>query len=190
MSKTAVKLNPEKWVNNHSDYLYNYALYKVSNQEIAEDLVQDTFIAGLKGAQSFQGNSTERTWLVSILKRKVIDHYRRENVRKNTTSLDYQSPFKTEGAYKNHWVEEKGPSKWSFDKSNNLETEEFQEILAYCMSLLPEKWRSAFHLKMMEECSGDEICKDLDITSSNLWVIIHRAKLKMRECIEKNWVDA
>ena len=190
MSNSTNILNPEKWVSNHSDYLYNYALYKVSNQEIAQDLVQETFIAGLKGAQSFQGKSTERTWLVSILKRKVIDHYRRENVRKNTSSLDYNSPFIAEGAYKNHWNEDRGPSKWSLDKSNNLETEEFQAILNYCMSLLPEKWRSAFHLKMMEECSGDEICKELDLSSSNLWVIIHRAKLKLRECIEKNWVDA
>jgi len=190
MNNSTSKLDPEKWVSNHSDYLYNYALYKVSNQEIAEDLVQETFIAGLKGAHSFQGNSAERTWLVSILKRKVIDHYRRENVRKNTTSLDSQSPFKTEGAFKNHWQDDRAPGKWNLDNSNNLETEEFRKILAYCLSLLPEKWRSAFHLKMMEECSGEDICKELDISSSNLWVIIHRAKLKLRECIEKNWIDA
>jgi RNA polymerase sigma-70 factor (ECF subfamily) len=70
------------------------------------------------------------------------------------------------------------------------ETEEFQKILQLCLSLLPLKWRNAFHLKMMEECSGEEICKELDLTSSNLWVILHRAKLKLRECIEKNWIDA
>lgn len=190
MKQSSSKLNPNKWVSNYSDYLYNYALYKVSNQEIAQDLVQDTFMAGLKGAKSFQGNSTEKTWLVSILKRKIIDHYRKETVRKNTSSIDYQSPFNANGVYKNHWSDEGAPGKWNFDTKNNLEIEEFQQVLALCLSYLPEKWRNAFHLKMMEDMSGEEICKEMDLSSSNLWVIIHRAKLKMRDCIEKNWVDA
>ncbi|NOR85974.1 MAG: sigma-70 family RNA polymerase sigma factor [Bacteroidales bacterium] len=190
MTDKASILNPNLWVQNHSDYLYNYALYKVSDNETAQDLVQETFIAGLKGAKSFQGNSAERTWLVSILKRKIIDHYRRESVRKNTGSLDATSPFNTEGTFKNHWSDEGAPGKWNFDRSNNLETEEFQQILELCLSLLPHKWREAFHLKMMEDCTGEEICKELDITSSNLWVMIHRAKLKLRDCIEKNWLEA
>ena len=184
------ELSPNLWVKNHSDYLYNYAIYKVSNRDTAQDLVQETFISGLKGAKNFRGGSSERTWLVSILKRKIIDHYRRENVRKNTGSLDYATPFNTTGAFKNHWNEDRAPGKWHLDQSNNLETEEFQKILQLCLSLLPLKWRNAFHLKMMEECSGEEICKELDLTSSNLWVILHRAKLKLRECIEKNWIDA
>lgn len=184
------KLNPELWVQEHADYLYNYALYKVSNVEVAEDLVQETFIAGLKGADAFQGNSSERTWLFSILKRKVIDHYRRESARKNTTSMDYVSPFNKSGNYEKHWSDDGAPGKWDIDTSNSLELDEFQQIMALCMSLLPEKWRDVFHLKMMEDCTAEEICKDLDITSSNLWVLIHRAKLKLRECIEKNWLEA
>lgn len=189
MSQTSNILNPKQWVLNHSDYLYNYALYKVSHVEIAQDLVQDTFVAGLNAQKSFKGNSSERTWLVSILKRKIIDHYRKSSVRKNTANTDFSLPFNTNGAYKNHWSDEGEPGKWNIDSSNDLEREEFQKVLELCLSLLPEQWRDIFHLKLMEELSGEEICKDLNISSSNLWVIIHRAKLKMRACIEKNWLE-
>lgn len=183
-------LNPNKWVSDHSDYLYNYAFYKVSNEEIAEDLVQDTFVAGLKGQSSFKGESSERTWLVSILKRKIIDYYRKSAVRKNTTSTDFSSPFNADGVYQNHWSDTGAPGKWNLDSTNNLERDEFQRVLELCLSFLPPQWREVFHLKLMEECSGEEICKELEISSSNLWVIIHRAKLKMRACIEKNWLEA
>lgn len=189
MSKASNILNPEKWVQNHSDYLYNYAVYKVSDEIVAQDLVQDTFIAGLKGKGSFKGNSAERTWLVSILKRKIIDHYRKSSVRKNTTNTDFSLPFNADGVYQNHWSDEGEPGKWNIDQSNDLEKNEFQKALELCLSLLPPQWREVFHMKMMEECSSEEICKDLNITSSNLWVIIHRAKLKMRACIEKNWLE-
>lgn len=190
MSENPNILNPNLWVQKHADYLYNYALYKVSDAEMAQDLVQDTFVAGLKAQTSFKGNSSERTWLVSILKRKVIDYYRRASVRKDTTNTDFSLPFNADGAYKNHWSDEGQPSKWNIDRANDLEKDEFQKVLELCMSLLPEQWRDVFHLKMMEEASGEEICKDLNITSSNLWVIIHRAKLKLRACIEKNWLEA
>jgi len=190
MSKEPNILNPQKWVSEHSDYLYNYALFKVSNEMMAQDLVQDTFVAGLNAQTSFKGNSTERTWLVSILKRKIIDHYRKSSVRKNTINTDFSMPFNAGGMYKKHWSDSGQPNKWKIDTSNDLEREEFQRILALCLSYLPEHWRDIFHLKLIEEASGEEICKDLNITSSNLWVIIHRAKLKMRACIEKNWLEA
>lgn len=190
MSDNNNLLNPNLWVQRHSDYLYNYAIYKVSDEETAEDLVQETFMAGLKGKDSFKGNSSERTWLVSILKRKIIDHYRKASVRKSTLNTDFSSPFHQEGTFKNHWTDEGAPSKWNIDKSHNLEKDEFQRILELCLSYLPPQWKEVFHMKMMEECSGEEICKELDITSSNLWVIIHRAKLKMRACLEKNWFEA
>lgn len=183
-------LDPKYWVREHSDYLFSYALYKVSDEETAQDLVQETFVAGLKGKDSFKGNSSERTWLVSILKRKIIDHYRKASVRKSTVNTDFSTPFNTEGVYKNHWSDEGTPGKWDIDKSHDLEKNEFQKVLELCLSLLPPQWREVFHLKMMEECSGEEICKELGITSSNLWVIIHRAKLKMRACLEKNWFEA
>jgi len=184
------QLNPTMWVRDHADYLFNFALYKVSDEEMAQDLVQDTFVAGLKAMDTFQGNSSERTWLVSILKRKIIDYYRKSAVRKSTVNTDFTSPFNAEGIFKNHWSDAGEPGKWNIEKAHDLEKEEFQKILEYCLSLLTPQWRNVFHLKMMEECSGEEICKELDITSSNLWVIIHRAKLKMRACLEKNWFEA
>jgi RNA polymerase sigma-70 factor (TIGR02943 family) len=185
-----VILDPEKWIDNHSDYLFNYAFYKVNNEGTAQDLVQDTFLAGLKGQKTFKGNSTERTWLVSILKRKIIDHYRKSSVRKTTIDTDFGSPFVASGANKYRWSKEGAPEKWNIDASNDFENEEFIKILEYCLSMLPDRWKEIFHLKIMEEFSGEEICKELDITSSNLWVVIHRAKLSMRACLEKNWIKA
>lgn len=190
MSESKNLLKPKLWVQEHSDYLFHYALYKVSDEETAQDLVQETFMAGLKGQDSFKGNSSERTWLVSILKRKIIDHYRKSSVRKTTVNTDFSAPFHAEGAFKHHWTDDGAPGKWNIEKSHDLEKDEFQRILEYCLSLLSSQWREVFHMKMMEECSGEEICKELDITSSNLWVIIHRAKLKMRSCLEKNWFEA
>ena len=82
MPQEEITLNPDKWIDNYADYLFNYAVVRVNNSDVAKDLVQDAFFAALKSAKNFQGKSTERTWLVSILKRKVIDYYRKINSKK------------------------------------------------------------------------------------------------------------
>ncbi len=182
------KLFPEKWVENHGDYLYNYAYTRVQSKELAEDLVQETFIAALKAANSFKGKSTEITWLISILKRKVIDHYRKSSTKKEITSSEFSSPFQNDGMWKGHWYMDRGPKNWPSELDDPIHRAEFRKILEYCLSILPEKWKAVFILKFMEDANSDEICKELECTPSNFWVMLHRTRLKLRECIEIKWL--
>ena len=187
-TKLTHELNPQLWVKNHGDYLYNFAYYRVNNKEVSEDVVQETFIAALKAQKSFRGESTELTWLLSILKRKVIDYFRKVSSGKERTVSDYTLPFQDEGMFEGHWLVNRLPKDWSTDADSSLNQEEFQQILEVCLSLLPPKWRSVFVLKFMEELNSDEVCKEAGCTPSNFWVIIHRARLKLRECIENKWL--
>ena len=178
------KLEPSQWVEQHGDYLFNYCLKRVYSREIAEDLTQETFLAAYRSKDSFEGKSSERTWLVSILKRKIVDFYRKKAVQKEDPEVNFELPFYQSG----RWNPGRVPGNWKKEEKS-LETKEFYDILAYCLSLLPEKWQSTFSLKVMEEISSEKICKELNISKSNLWVILHRARLKLRECLEENWFE-
>lgn len=186
---TKHSVNPDRWVDKHGDYLYNYAYSRVHSREISEDLVQDTFIAGLKAMKSFQGKSTELTWLISILKRKIIDYYRKSSVKKEQVLTEFTSPFNKDGVYEGHWILEKAPKEWKSDLDDPINQADFRAILDKCLEHLSEKWRAVFVLKFMEDLNNKEICKELECTPSNLWVMLHRGRLKLRECIEMNWLN-
>jgi DNA-directed RNA polymerase specialized sigma subunit, sigma24 homolog len=103
-------LDTDKWIDNYADYLFNYTITRVNNADIAKDLVQDTFFAGLKSAKNFKGEASERTWLVSILKRKIIDYYRKINSKKGKAEVR-MSFFET-GDREGDWIAEKVPQNW------------------------------------------------------------------------------
>ena len=187
--------SPEKWVDLYGDYLFSYARSRVNDNEQAYDLVQDTFLAALGARTSFEGRSSEKTWLISILKRKIIDHYRKTGRKKELNLLDRDFgeekgtlPFYPDGNMEGHWTEERAPSDWRISPEGAVENEELKDVLAKCIGLLPDKWESVFALRVVEEMETEEVCKELDITASNMWVILHRAKLQLRECVEKNWI--
>lgn len=182
------KANPNNWVNLHGDYLYNYAYSRVQLKETAEDLVQETFISGLKSIKSFRGDSSELTWLVAILKRKVIDHYRKLSRKKETIASQFSTPFQDNGDFEGQWILERTPKDWQIKHEDPMRQSEFIFILEMCIAALPEKWRSVFVLKVMEEIKSEEVCKEIGCSSSNLWVIIHRARLQLRECLEIRWL--
>jgi RNA polymerase sigma-70 factor (ECF subfamily) len=187
-TNTKYPINPNEWVDKHGDYLFNYAFSRVRNREISEDLVQDTFIAGLKAMNSFQGRSTELTWLVSILKRKIIDHYRKSSVKKEIAVSTFSTPFIKDGVFEGHWILDRAPKEWQSDLDDPINRAEFRSILDKCLDRLPENWKAVFVLKFMEDLNSEEICKELECTPSNLWVMLHRGRLKLRECIELNWL--
>lgn len=191
------KLSPEKWVDNYADYLYTYAISRISKEEEARDLVQETFLSALKAKESFKGEASEKTWLVSILKRKVIDLYRKNAVRKETSfeesdsyKVAYGHYFTEEGFMPGEWQKQNAPKQWNTGDNSRMEQNEFRKILTSCLDKLPKSWSAVFSMKHMEEESSENICKELEITPSNYWVILHRAKLQMRECLEKNWYKA
>lgn len=180
--------DPSTWLDKHGDYLYNYAWQRVQSKEIAEDLVQETFIAALKGLDSFRGDSEVITWLISILKRKVIDYYRKKSTQNEIPESKFQKPFQGKDGMEGAWIENRAPKDWQIDNNEPMREDEFQRIMDLCLSLLPEKWRAVFVLKVMEEIESNEICKEIGCTSSNLWVILHRARLQLRECLENKWL--
>jgi len=186
--------NPENWVDEYGDFLYRYALSKVKDPSIAEDLVQETFLAALKARQNFQGRSTAKTWLAAILKHKIVDHIRRK-VREQTsdkfeslidaTANDTgDARFNGRGGWKNP------PAKWAVNPTNLYEQKEFIDILYHCLGELPERQAKVFMMREIDESSTDEICKALGISATNSWVILYRARVLLRQCLEIKWLGA
>lgn len=174
--------------NQHADLLYNYAITRVNDEHLAEDLVQETFISALKNYASFKGQSKASTWLIAILKNKIIDTYRkkvREYQKESLDKLESNSDYFNENG---HWKKESLPGHWKSDTIDEHDREEFYKVLQKCLSRLKELQRMAFVMKHLDDTDTEEICKELEITASNYWVIIHRAKLQLRDCLEKNWI--
>lgn len=178
-------LNPNKWIDMYADYLFNYTIARIDDAELAKDIVQETFFSGLKAMKNYRGDASERTWLVSILKRKIIDQYRKMNSKKGRAEVRVN--FYEEGDRKGSWLEERVPQSWDNEIEATIESEELGAAINKCVGNLPEKYRNVFKMKTIQNIDTEEICNDLDITSSNLWVIIHRARLQLRKCMEDSW---
>lgn len=178
------EINPNKWIDLYSDYLYNYTISRVNDREVAQDLVQDTFFAGLKSMKNFKGESSERTWLISILKRKIIDYYRKINSNKGQAEV--RMTFNTEED-EGDWLEERVADPFDKTAEDEMENTELGDAIYNCLSKLPEKQAQVFRMKTIEGQDTDVICNELNITASNLWVIIHRARTAMAECLKENW---
>ena len=187
-------LNPNNWTKTYADELYGYAMSKTSNTELAEDLVQETFLAGLKSSENFKGNSSERTWLFAILKFKIADHYRKASTKYEISnskfSNDGDSSMDTYFTEDGDWKESAAPKEWGIDFSVTIENKELGIALNNCIDKLPRNHRLLVVLKLVEEEETEKVCKELNITPTNYWVIIHRAKLQLRACLEKNWFKA
>lgn len=179
------QIDPNKWIDLYSDYLFNYTITRVRDRETAQDLVQDTFFAGLKSMKNFKGEASERTWLISILKRKIIDHYRKINSKKGKAEvrINYNSASEDEG----NWLEERVADPFDKTAEDNLENTELGLAIHNCIGKLPEKQAQVFKMKTILDYETEAICNELNITASNLWVIIHRARTTIAACLEKNW---
>ncbi|QBA64892.1 sigma-70 family RNA polymerase sigma factor [Muriicola soli] len=179
------KLEPDSWVDEYADYLFNYAISRVSDQETAKDLIQDTFIAALKSAENFKGKASERTWLISILKRKIIDHYRKINSKKGKAEVrrTYNPSSESEG----DWLEEQVADPDSILENDAIENRELGLAIQACIDQLPVNQRRVFTMKTVSGLATEDICKELNINPSNLWVTIHRARTALMGCLNKNW---
>ncbi|MGB5172172.1 sigma-70 family RNA polymerase sigma factor [Eudoraea sp.] len=179
------KINSNNWVDLYADYLFNYAVVRVSDPEIAKDLVQETFLAGLKSAVNYQGIASERTWLIAILKRKVIDHYRKTNSKKGKAEvrMSYSKQSDAEG----DWLEEQVADPLSLLENDEIENEELGLAIQDCIATLPKKQSEVFIMKTIRGLSTEDICNELNINPSNLWVMIHRARTTLMGCLNDNW---
>ena len=177
--------SPEHWLTDHGDYLYRYAMSRLHHEEQASDMVQETLLAAWKGWEKFAGKSSVRTWLVGILKHKIIDHIRKEiRSRKLSEAVESDptsSLFNADGS----WVE--APRNWKENPQELCENGQFQQVLQGCIGKLPEKQQIVFQMREMTGEDTETICKEAEITPTHLHVLIHRARLALRTCLEHNW---
>jgi len=181
------QLNPHKWVTSYADYLYAFAIRRINDEELAKDLVQETFLAALEKAKGFKGQSTERTWLTAILKNKIIDVYRKKSsgLRRELVEAEHEQQdfFEADG----HWRPEHRPLDFGLQQVDHLLNKEFNSILQMCIKKMPPLWMAVFTMKHIDDEDTEFVCSELKVTSSNFWVIMHRAKLNLRACLQKNW---
>ncbi len=185
-------INPASWVDEHGDVLFRFAVMRLRDESLAEDMVQDALLSAIQSLHSYGGKSSERTWLTGILKHKIIDHYRKNSRQIQITdedtdlsSVDYF--FEREDAWNGHWAIPLRPVDPEQSPEQVIERSEFWDVMNGCLSALPERVASVFTLREMDGMTSDEICDLLSLSASNFWVIMHRARMQLRRCVEIKW---
>ena len=175
-------------IDTHRRYLLRIARLQLRDGDLAEDVVQETLVAALSARQSFSGRSSVRTWLTGILKHKIIDAIRQKSRRPlAAASFDEESDLETfDPMFTDTGAWEAPPADWG-DPENALSRQEFMEVLGQCLERLPPATARVFMMREILELESDEICKELTITANNLWVILYRARMSLRQCLEQNW---
>lgn len=172
----------------HRPQLLKYAMLHLRNTAQAEDAVQETMVAAIRGAAGFAGGSSVRTWLTGILKHKIVDLIRKAS-REQSLDGHESSPddldvlFKPDGHYAD------APADWG-NPEESLSRQRFFAVLQDCMDSLPKATAQAFAMREVMGMDTAEICENLHITDSNCWVLLYRARMKLRECLERNWIGA
>ena len=189
----SVSIDPAVWVDRHGNSLFRFAIARLRDETLAEDLVQETLLAAIQSLDKFAGGASERTWLISILKHKIIDYFRKNSKQiqltdEDTDLSDFDHFFKREDEWDGHWRINLRPVEMSETPEDVLERAEFWEVMHGCLSALPVRVASVFTLREMDGLTGEEICEILSLSSSNFWVIMHRARMQLRTCIEFKWL--
>jgi RNA polymerase sigma-70 factor (ECF subfamily) len=173
----------------YADYLYSYAITRIGDEEQARDLVQETFLAALERVSKFESKSSERTWLTAILKNKIIDIYRKKSKLPIAASIEVMEEdtqfFDPE---LNNWQKEHWPEPFGIGQDDPLQNKELKLILRNCMQKLPPLWLAVFSMKHVDDESTTTICSELKVSDAHFWVIIHRAKVNLRACLQRNWL--
>ena len=187
--------DPKEWVAKHGDALFGFAFRYVSDRTVAEDLVQECLLGALKARSSFAGSSSERTWLIGILKNKVMDHFRKSSREtplnepeqlSDTDDTDYISTGPDAGT----WQPNRRPSPWSVDPNDPVEQKQFWEYLKRCLEGLDQRLAKVYNMRDIQEIEYDEVCNVMAVTPTNLRVMLHRARKLIRHCLETNWIGA
>ncbi|BCA53827.1 RNA polymerase, sigma-24 subunit, ECF subfamily [Nitrospira sp. KM1] len=183
--------DPQLWVEQYGDYLFRCALLRVRDRAVAEDLVQETFLAALQSRDRFAGQSSERNWMIGILKHKIVDRFRKdvreqpaEDLNEFVRSGEDGGSFDQHG----HWrLDQTAPMDWPDHPGNILERKQFWSSLEHCVAGLPPKMAQVFTLREVDEIESDVVCRMLNVSASNLWVLLHRARKQLRQCLEINF---
>ena len=187
---TAIPPDPSDWLDEYGDYLYSYALYRVRNPHLAEDLVQETLLSGWKGYEKFQGRSSVKTWLTTILRNKIIDHIRKDSreplvFTEENLGEENADEYNHAGGINPLY----GARPWAMRPDQAANSNEFWGVLHKCIEGLPPAAGEVFVQREIDGLSSDEICQLNGITPNNFWVILHRARKGLRKCLEINWFN-
>ncbi|PUV21754.1 sigma-70 family RNA polymerase sigma factor [Sphingobacterium athyrii] len=181
MDKRATHI--QQWIDAYSDTLLDSALFLLSDKQDAEDIVQNVFISAFESYSSFEGRSSVKTWLMAILKNKVAEFYRKKYRHIDNVPLDRY--FDQEGSWKNDDILQD----WNEKDENLLDNNDFNKVMAECIDKLPLKWLIPVKLYYLEEKKADKVCQETGITATNLWKILQRGRMQLRECLEFNWFN-
>lgn len=184
--KPIERSDPEGWVDRYGDALYRFARCRVETHELAEDLVQETFLAAFRHRSQFNGRSDFGTWLIAILRRKIVDH-RRKTGRPVGDSDDGLAPNEADERFTADGKWSRPPQRWSTSPGDVAENAEFWRIFHDCLSDLPSHFGDAFQLREIRMISVEDASRLAGITRENLAVRLHRARLLLRECLERKW---
>ncbi len=177
------------WVSEHSDALFRFALQRLQDDELCKDLVQDAFLAAWRNVDGYKGEASVKNWLFVILKSKITDHYRKAHTRLEVDTILREHNDHTFFDEQDHWRKGMYPKQWRVDFSNRVEAKEFQQVFDSCGKKLKEIQNTVFVMKYVDGLDSEDICKELSLSSSNYWVLLHRAKVQLRACLEKNWMQ-
>jgi len=177
------QLNVEVWVDDYGDALFQFARARVKDGPTAEDLVQETFLAAFQAKERYKGRSSEKTWLFGILKHKIIDHYRKSkqfvNVHDYSDDPDHvEAFFNAKGSWHLR------PSHWTVNPAKAQANREFIDHFFKCLSGMPKRTADVFIKREIDGLETGDICKRYDITEKNCWVILYRARMLLRRCLE------
>ena len=167
-------------VESERPYLLRYARLQLRDRNAAEDAVQETLVAALAGEAGFGGRSNLRTWLTGILKHKIVDAIRRSS--RDPEPLPETAEFDALFDETGHWGEP--PAAWP---ENSLEQKQFFAVLEKCLAALPAKTAQAFMMREHMGFDTDEICQEIGVTPTHCWVLLYRARMALRECLQTNW---
>ena len=183
---TVETTQPLDWLSAHGDYLFNLAIGQVRDPFVAEDLVQETFLAAVKARDRFSGRSSDRTWLVGILRHKIYDHLRRV-CRQRPMHAEPSVGRGDQEAWDDSvlWTHEVAAE--CMEPSRRMELAEFREALEMALGKLPARLAQVFQLYQLEERPNREVCARLNISENNLWVMLHRARKQLQQELGDWW---
>jgi RNA polymerase sigma-70 factor (ECF subfamily) len=187
VTEVARRTDPSKWVADHGDALLRFALGRVRHADVAEDLVQEAFLAALRSRSQFAGNSSERTWLLSILRHKLLDHVRRQSREQPASAIASDALIDEWFDRGGHW--KRPPAEW-LNPSAACESAEFWTTFAQCVEGLPRSLAAAFSLRALDDMTSAEVCTALNVSPSHFHVMMHRARLRLWRCLNIHWFDS